>query len=309
MVFEKSGLVEEGAGGFDFGVHVGEHPLNGLEFGNGFTEGFAGAGIFDGFVQGALGKANRLRGDANAAAVEGGECDPEALAFFADAIFGGNHAIVEKNFDGGRGALAHFVFVAADFEAGGLGFDEEGANSLPGQFGLRFSEDDVEASVGAVGDPGFGAVEAVVVAAADGGGLDAGGVGAGGRLGETEGAENFPGGEAAEIAGFLGFVAKVEDRDLRGGIGDAKGGGHGGMDAGDFFEHEDVGDGIETGAAPFFWHEHAAAAESTEFLDGFEGKVVGALPIFDVRADLGVHEVADGVADEELVVREGEVHG
>ena len=33
-----------------------------------------------------------------------------------------------------------------------------------------------------------------------GGGLDAGGVGAGGGFGETEGAEDFAGGEAVEVA-------------------------------------------------------------------------------------------------------------
>ena len=96
---------------------------------------------------------------------------------------------------------------------------------------------------------------------------------------------------------------------MHGGIGDAEGGGHGGVDAGDFFEHEDVGDAVEGGAAPLFGHKHAAATEDAEFLDGVERKVVGALPIFDVRADFGVHEVAYSVADEEMVVGEGEVHG
>jgi hypothetical protein len=37
--------------------------------------------------------------------------------------------------------------------------------------------------------------------------------------------------------------------------------------------------------------------------------MVGALPVFDVRTGFGGHEVADGVADEELMVGEGEVHG
>src|SRR5580704_5065275 len=35
----------------------------------------------------------------------------------------------------------------------------------------------------------------------------------------------------------------------------------------------------------------------------------GALPIFDVRADFGIHELANRVADKGLVVGEGEVHG
>ena len=107
----------------------------------------------------------------------------------------------------------------------------------------------------------------------------------------------------------MGVGAVGEEGELDGGVGDGEGGGHGGVDFGDFFEHEDVGDGVEAGAAPFFGHEHAAAAEGAEFLDGVEGKMVGALPVFDVRANFGVHEFADGVADEELVVGEGEVHG
>ena len=41
---QRPELLEEGAGGFDVGVHVGEHELDGLEFGDGFAEGFAGAG-------------------------------------------------------------------------------------------------------------------------------------------------------------------------------------------------------------------------------------------------------------------------
>jgi hypothetical protein len=81
------------------------------------------------------------------------------------------------------------------------------------------------------------------------------------------------------------------------------------VNTGDFFEHEDVGDGVEAGTAPLFGHEHAAAAESAKFLDGVQGKVVGALPISDVRANLSLHELAHGVADEELVISEGEIHG
>lgn len=112
-----------------------------------------------------------------------------------------------------------------------------------------------------------------------------------------------------EIAALLVVGGESEDGKLHGGIGDAESGGHGGVDASDFFEHEDVGDAIEGGAAPLFGHKHAATTESAEFLDGVERKVVGALPVFDVKADFGEHEVADSVADEELVVGEGEVHG
>jgi hypothetical protein len=107
----------------------------------------------------------------------------------------------------------------------------------------------------------------------------------------------------------LGFRGEGLEGELDSGVGDGEGGGHGGVDTGYFFEHEDVGDGVEAGAAVGFRGEHAATAQGAEFLDDVEGKVIGALPVFDVRADFGVHEVANGAADEELVIGEGEVHG
>jgi hypothetical protein len=138
--------------------------------------------------------------------------------------------------------------------------------------------------------------------------LDASGIGAGGGFGKAEGTEDFAGSESAEIAGFLVVGGESEDGKLHGGIGDAESGGDRGVNAGHFFQHEDVGDGVECGAAPVVGHEHAATTEISESADGVEGKVVGALPVFDVRTDFGGHEVADGVTDEELVVGEGEVH-
>jgi hypothetical protein len=66
-----------------FGRRRGRGAHGRLRFGDGFVEGFAGAGVFDGFVEGALCEADGLRGYADAAAVEGGEGDFEAGAFFA----------------------------------------------------------------------------------------------------------------------------------------------------------------------------------------------------------------------------------
>ena len=158
-IFAEGGLVEEGAGGFDFGMHVGKHPLDGLEFTDGLAKGFAGASVFDGFIERALGKADGLRGDADASTIERGERDAQALAFFTEAIGRGNSAIVEDELDRRRRALAHLVFVATDFETGGVGFEKESANSLPARGGIGFREDDEETCGGAIGDPGFGAVE------------------------------------------------------------------------------------------------------------------------------------------------------
>ena len=63
-----------------------------------------------------------------------------------------------------------------------------------GRIGLR--EDDVDARDAAIGYPGFCAIEDVMITLARGAGLDSGGVRAGLRLGEAEGAENFAAREA-----------------------------------------------------------------------------------------------------------------
>ena len=52
--------------------------------------------------------------------------------------------------------------MAADFEAGERGLDQEGAESPSGCGRIGFGEDEVDAGGGTVGDPGFGAVEFVV---------------------------------------------------------------------------------------------------------------------------------------------------
>ena len=139
--------------------------------------------------------------------------------------------------------------------------------------------------------------------------MDAGGVGACGGFGQAESAEDFAGGQAAEIARLLFVAAEGKERSLDGGTGDRDRGGHGGMDLRHLFEHEDVGDRVEPGAAPFFRKQHAAAPERAEFLYRLARKVLGAFPVFDVRVDFGLHEFADGVADQKVMVGEGEIHG
>ncbi len=106
----------------------------------------------------------------------------------------------------------------------------------------------------------------------------------------------------------LRVVAVPPERPGHDGIGNAQRHGHGGVHAGDFFEHEHVGDRVERGAAPFFWNQHAAAAEFAEAADFRGGEFFFAIVAADVRADFGVHETADIVSNHALVVGEGEVH-
>ena len=106
-----------------------------------------------------------MRGNADAATVESAEGNLQALAFFAKAVFARDFAVVEKNFDSGGAALAHFVFMAADFEAGKARLDQKGGDAFAARFGIGLGKDDEEAGDAAVRDPGLCAVQAIDIAA------------------------------------------------------------------------------------------------------------------------------------------------
>ena len=99
--------------------------------------------------------------------VSSGKCNAKPVTFFAQTICGGDDAIVEDELDGGRRALAHFVFVAADFETRRVGFEKESADPLPTRRRIGLGKDDQHAGRGTVGDPGLGTVEFVMVPVAD----------------------------------------------------------------------------------------------------------------------------------------------
>src|SRR4030095_9317113 len=114
-----------------------------------------------------------------------------------------------------------------------------------------------------------------------GGGLDSGGVGACGGFGEAEGAEDFAGGEALQIFLFVRFAAELRERRLNRRVGYAERGGHGGVDAGDFFEHQHVGNRVQAGAAPLVGREHATAAHFAESFQQVEGEFFFAFEVLD----------------------------
>ena len=107
-------------------VGVCDHPLEGLEFGDWFAELAAFEGVAHGFVEAGAGDADGLRGDADAAAVEGYHGDFEAFAFAAEEVCFGDGAVLECEGCGAGGAEAHLFFVGADDEAGCAALDDEG---------------------------------------------------------------------------------------------------------------------------------------------------------------------------------------
>ena len=79
--------VDEQAGGLDIRLHVRKLELCILERADGFTELNALSDILDALLNGALGNAQGLSGDADAAAVQRHHGDLEALVHFAQQVF------------------------------------------------------------------------------------------------------------------------------------------------------------------------------------------------------------------------------
>ena len=206
--FEPGGVVDEQPGGFDLGGHLGERELDGLEIRDRFAELLALLGIGGGVRPCALGEAEHLRADADAAFVEGLDGDLVAFAGLAEHVLGRDVAILEDDLAGRGGANAELVFFLADGKSDGVFFDEEGGDAFVSGRGVEGREDDEHASFAGVGDPQLLAVEDVAVGAFFGPGLQGEGVGAGGGLAERVGAD--------EIVGQAGrkrrFCASVPQR-------------------------------------------------------------------------------------------------
>src|SRR3989454_1043341 len=93
----------------DRGRHVGQHPADHLVLADRHAERLALARVPDRPLVGAGRDADRLRGDADAPAVEGGQRDVKAPALLADPVGGGDAAGIEDQLGGVGGADAELV--------------------------------------------------------------------------------------------------------------------------------------------------------------------------------------------------------
>ena len=114
------------AGGLGGGVHVREHRLDHLLVPDRLAELAAKRRVPGRGLQGALGDAHGLGGDARAGALEGLHRDGEALAFVTQAVGDRDADPVEGELSRGRTANAHLVLEAGHLEARAVGLDEEG---------------------------------------------------------------------------------------------------------------------------------------------------------------------------------------
>ena len=156
-----------------------------------------------------LGHAHAHRGDMQTAPVQHLHGGLETLAFLtADNVLGGHPAVLEGDVANVGAFLAHLhVRLAAD-QPRRVAFNDKGgdaAGALVVLVGTRHHR--VQAGFRAVGDVTLGAVENVVVAVLVRAGLQARRVGAHVRLGQTERADHFAGGQFGHVLLLLLFGA------------------------------------------------------------------------------------------------------
>ncbi|MNU32866.1 hypothetical protein D3C71_214190 [compost metagenome] len=216
-VEQTAGLVAHQAGRFhvDMGARDGE--LHALVLADRAAEHHAFLGVGRHLVHEPIAVADAFGGDQGAFGVQAVEDVLEALALFADQVFLGDFQIVEEEFVGlvvdhvGNGADRHAVL------DGVVQVDQEDrhafrlARDLVQRGGA--GQQDHQVRVLHPRNPDLLAVDDVTVAALDRGGLDLGGVGAGGGFGHAHGLQaQFAGGDARQVLALLGFGAVAQQR-------------------------------------------------------------------------------------------------
>ena len=210
-LLQLGGGVHQEPGAAELGGHVGDLKGDGLLEADGLAELDALLGVGHGGVIGPLGDAQRLGRDTDAAAVQGGHGDLEAVALLAQQVLPGHFHIVKDQLGSGGGADAHFVVVVAEVEALPALLHDEGADAPGADIRCGDGKDHIGVRLGGVGNEDFAAVEDIVVALQDGGGLGAAGVGSGVGLRQAEGADLLALGQGHQVLALLLLGAVGED--------------------------------------------------------------------------------------------------
>ncbi|MCY1424311.1 hypothetical protein D9M71_400490 [compost metagenome] len=209
----RHAFVDERAGHVDGGLHLGQLEAGVLHFQQRLVEHLAVAGIGDGFLHRALHRAEGVHGDEHALFRQLLHELDEALAFFRAEQVGHRHAhVVEEQLGGVLALLADLFEDAAAAEARQVfRLHHDDGDALGAQARVGLADQQHQVGQVAVGDEGLGAVDHVVIAVADGLGLDVLQVGAGARLGHGDGAHQLAAGHLRQPLHFLLFAGVAED--------------------------------------------------------------------------------------------------
>ncbi|MNP18853.1 hypothetical protein D3C76_1113520 [compost metagenome] len=189
-------VVDEGAGNGHRGLHLSKLEAGVLHVQQRLAEQLAVVGVFDGFLDRALHGAECVHRDEHALLGQLLHQLDETLAFFRAEQVGHRHTdVVEEQLRSVLAFLAELVEDAATAEARqiiDLQHDNRHALRAQGRVGLAYQQHQI--GLGAIGNEGLGAIDDVVIAIADGLGLDVLKVSTGTRLGHGDRRDQFAGG-------------------------------------------------------------------------------------------------------------------
>ncbi len=230
--------------------------------------------------------ADRLRGDADAPALEIGERDLQAHAFRAEPIGDGHAHVLEDEGAGVGGMLAELQLHPLDAEAGRIRRHDEGRQPGLPLVGIGHREDDRDLRVLPRGDELLGAVDDVMIALAPRARADRGGVGARVRLGQAEAADPLAARHGLQIFLTLRVVAVIQDRHAADAVMHAHDGRDGATTGRDLDDRSGIGDIIEPRAVPFAGHVHAHESKRRHLGNGLCGKAMLPIPLRCERREL-----------------------
>ena len=243
-------------------------------------------GVGQRVLKGSLGDTQCLCRDTDAAAVQRGHGDLEAVALLAQQVLLGDLHVVEDQLRRGGGANSHLVVVVAELKALPALLHDEGGDAAGADVRRGDGENHIGVRLGRVGDEDLAAVEQVVVALVQRRGLRAAGVRPGVRLGEAEGAQLFASCQRHEILLLLLLRAVGEDgpRAQRhvGGEDHACAAIH----TGQLLHRHGVAENVKARAAVFLGEWQPQPAQLSHLLNSLVGKLVVLIQQEGKRLDL-----------------------
>ncbi|KAF1730330.1 hypothetical protein CRV24_009791 [Beauveria bassiana] len=266
-------VVDEGAGGGDFGVGLGDLVLHALELADQRAKLLAVVpDVADGVFKGAEGEAGHLRGDADAALVEDANGVLVAVAGLAEQVLLGDDDVVKVEDAGGAGADAKLLFLLRNGEAGRVLVDDEGGDALVALAGVEVGKDDEEAGFHGVCDPHLGAANLVAVGRLGRARGHGERVGAGHGLRQAK-ARDRVGGQLGQILLLQRGGPPLHERRVAEGVVHVDEHRDGGVGARELFDGDDGGGKVHAGAAKLFGDLDAHEPLLKELLD--DGRVHG----------------------------------
>ncbi len=232
----------------------------------------------------------------------------EALAGLADQVRGGNAAVLERQLGGVGGAHAELVLLAPGAEALRAALDHDRGDALLAGGAIGHRQHHRGVGDAAVRDEVLGAVQHEVVAVPHGGRAHPAGVGPRARLGEPPAAHLLAAGERRQPALLL--LRAAEEMDVRRAQAVVRGERQRdpGVDARELLHHDRPVERREPRAAVLLGPAGAREPERAEPREHLARELLLLVPLARVRGELGLGELAHGLAQQELLFAQLEVH-